>query len=103
MGLSEQSVFPEINLDKVEFVQGMDITFVTTAKTDEEGLRAAQGLGMPFRKGSAEDLSDGQEVLDRQGEVASPSFQHAGLQPLPALRSAACLLPQVRHLPVLLP
>lgn len=49
MGLSEQSVFPEINLDKVEFVQGMDITFVTTAKTDQEGLALLEKLGMPFR------------------------------------------------------
>ena len=49
MGLSEQSVFPEIQLDKVEFVQGMDITFVTTAKTDREGMALLQGLGMPFR------------------------------------------------------
>jgi large subunit ribosomal protein L5 len=50
MGLSEQSVFPEIQLDKVEFVQGMDITFVTTAQTDQEGLALLTHLGMPFRK-----------------------------------------------------
>lgn len=50
MGLSEQSVFPEIQLDKVEFVQGMDITFVTSAKTDKEGLALLTHLGMPFRK-----------------------------------------------------
>ncbi len=50
MGLSEQSVFPEIQLDKVEFVQGMDITFVTTAPTDKEGLALLGYLGMPFRK-----------------------------------------------------
>lgn len=50
MGLSEQSVFPEIQLDKVEFVQGMDITFVTTARTDKEGLALLANLGMPFRK-----------------------------------------------------
>ena len=50
MGLSEQSVFPEINLDKVEFVQGMDITFVTSAPTDKEGLALLTHLGMPFRK-----------------------------------------------------
>mgnify|MGYP002623306017 CR=1 FL=1 len=50
MGLSEQSVFPEIQLDKVEFVQGMDITFVTTARTDKEGLALLTHLGMPFRK-----------------------------------------------------
>ncbi|MEO6593550.1 MAG: 50S ribosomal protein L5 [Planctomycetota bacterium] len=50
MGLSEQSVFPEIQLDKVEFVQGMDITFVTSAATDKEGLALLTHLGMPFRK-----------------------------------------------------
>jgi len=50
MGLSEQSVFPEIQLDKVEFVQGMDITFVTSAPTDKEGLALLTHLGMPFRK-----------------------------------------------------
>ncbi|MBL8725877.1 MAG: 50S ribosomal protein L5 [Planctomycetes bacterium] len=50
MGLSEQSVFPEIQLDKVEFVQGMDITFVTSAPTDQEGLALLTHLGLPFRK-----------------------------------------------------
>jgi large subunit ribosomal protein L5 len=50
MGLSEQSVFPEINLDKVEFVQGMDITFVTTAATDREGQALLGQLGLPFKK-----------------------------------------------------
>jgi large subunit ribosomal protein L5 len=50
MGLSEQSVFPEIQLDKVEFVQGMDITFVTSAPNDKEGMALLAALGMPFRK-----------------------------------------------------
>ena len=50
MGLSEQSAFPEIQLDKVEFVQGMDITFVTTADTDQEGFALLKALGMPFQK-----------------------------------------------------
>lgn len=50
MGLSEQSVFPEIQLDKIEFVQGMNITFVTTANTDEEGLYFLQQVGLPFKK-----------------------------------------------------
>lgn len=50
VGISEQSIFPEINLDKVEFVQGMHITFVTTANTDEEGMALLQELGFPFRK-----------------------------------------------------
>jgi len=50
MGLSEQSAFPEIQLDKVEFVQGMDITFVTSAPTDKEGFALLKALGMPFKK-----------------------------------------------------
>jgi len=49
LGLSEQSVFPEIDFDKLEFHQGMDITFVTTAETDEQGMFMLRQLGMPFR------------------------------------------------------
>ena len=50
LGLSEQSVFPEIDFDKVEFQQGMDITFVTTAPNDEQGYALLKELGMPFRQ-----------------------------------------------------
>ena len=50
MGLSEQSVFPEIDSAKMEFQQGMDITFVTTAKTDQEGRKILSLFGMPFRE-----------------------------------------------------
>lgn len=50
MGLKEQIVFPEIQLEKLDQVRGMDITFVTTAKTDEEGLELLELMGMPFRK-----------------------------------------------------
>jgi large subunit ribosomal protein L5 len=50
LGLSEQIVFPEIDFDKVENTQGMDITFVTTARTDEEGYLLLKSLGMPFRE-----------------------------------------------------
>ena len=50
MGLTEQSVFPEINPAKMEFQQGMNITFVTTASTDEEGRRMLALFGMPFKE-----------------------------------------------------
>ncbi|MFA5422346.1 MAG: 50S ribosomal protein L5 [Phycisphaerae bacterium] len=50
MGLSEQSVFPEIDPAKVEFTQGMNITFVTTAKTDAEAKKLLSSFGMPFRE-----------------------------------------------------
>ena len=53
MGLAEQSVFPEINAAKVEFQQGMNITFVTTAKTDEEAKKLLQLFGMPFKRPEA--------------------------------------------------
>jgi large subunit ribosomal protein L5 len=49
MGIKEQLIFPEINIDKVERVRGMDITFVTTAETDEEAKELLALLGMPFR------------------------------------------------------
>ena len=49
LGLTEQIIFPEINFDKVSKVNGMNITFCTTAKTDEEGRALLALLGMPFR------------------------------------------------------
>jgi len=49
LGLSEQTVFPEIDPDKVQFTQGMNIAITTTAKTDEEARRLLTLLGMPFR------------------------------------------------------
>ncbi|MGH7149180.1 MAG: 50S ribosomal protein L5, partial [Planctomycetota bacterium] len=52
IGISEQTVFPEIRIDEVEFVQGMNITLVTTARTDEEALLLLEGLGLPLRKAS---------------------------------------------------
>jgi large subunit ribosomal protein L5 len=50
MGVKEQLIFPEINIDQVETVRGMDITFVTTAKTDEEARELLTLMGMPFTK-----------------------------------------------------
>lgn len=50
MGLTEQLVFPEINPDKVAFVQGMNITMVTTARNNDEGRLLMRELGLPFRK-----------------------------------------------------
>src|SRR3954467_3698891 len=50
LGLAEQQVFPEIDPDKVTFVQGMDVTFVTTTKSDDEARELLRGFGMPFRE-----------------------------------------------------
>jgi large subunit ribosomal protein L5 len=48
LGIKEQIIFPEINIDKIDKIDGMDITFVTSAPTDEQALALLKGLGMPF-------------------------------------------------------
>jgi large subunit ribosomal protein L5 len=50
VGLSEQMVFPEVDPDKVNFTQGMDITFVTNTKSDDEARELLKAFGMPFRE-----------------------------------------------------
>ena len=49
LGLVERAVFPEIDPDKVEFQQGLNVTVVTTAKTDDEARQMLKHFGMPFR------------------------------------------------------
>ncbi|MCE1254616.1 MAG: 50S ribosomal protein L5 [Anaerolineae bacterium] len=51
LGLKEQLIFPEIEYDKIDKIRGMEITFVTTASTDDQSFVLLQMLGMPFRKG----------------------------------------------------
>ena len=50
LGIREQLIFPEIEYDKIDKVRGMDITFVTTAKTDEEAKELLSLMGAPFEK-----------------------------------------------------
>ena len=50
LGITEQIIFPEIDIDKITRVTGMDITFVTSAKTDAEAYELLKALGIPFRK-----------------------------------------------------
>lgn len=49
LGIEEQIIFPEINIDSIDRIQGMNITFVTSAKTDEEGYALLKGFGLPFK------------------------------------------------------
>ena len=49
LGIKEHIIFPEINYDKIDKIKGVNITVVTTAKTDEEGKELLKLLGMPFR------------------------------------------------------
>jgi len=50
LGIVEQIIFPEIDYDKIEKIKGMNVTIVTSAKTDEEGFELLKSLGMPFKK-----------------------------------------------------
>jgi large subunit ribosomal protein L5 len=53
LGIRDQLIFPEIDYNKVQKIKGMNISIVTTAKTDEEAHKLLAGMGMPFRKGAA--------------------------------------------------
>lgn len=60
LGIDEQIIFPEIDVDNVDRINGMDITFVTSAETDEEAYALLKGLGMPFvRHGDEEPTEAG--------------------------------------------
>jgi large subunit ribosomal protein L5 len=54
LGITEQIIFPEVDIDKVNKITGMDITFVTTAKTNEEAYELLKELGMPFKNAKKE-------------------------------------------------
>ncbi len=49
-GIKEQIIFPEVNVDKIDRIRGLDVTFVTTAKSDEEGYELLKAFGFPFKK-----------------------------------------------------
>jgi|SRR6185312_10754780 len=57
LGITEQIIFPEINMDKVSKIFGMDITFVTSAGSDEEAKALLEGFGMPFKKENSENVN----------------------------------------------
>lgn len=50
LGVKEQIIFPEINVDKIDRIRGLDVTIVTTAQSDEEAYELLKAMGMPFRK-----------------------------------------------------
>ena len=93
-GLTEQSMFHEIDQDKIDRVRGMDITVVTTATNDDGGARAAQGARLPVQG----ELSNGQDCPRQQGEQEA-EVRGPRLHALPALRPSALGLPQVRPVP----
>ena len=97
LGLKEQLVFPEISYDQVDATRGMDITIVTTAKTDEEATSLLELLGMPFRKYRS---TDGHQSPHRQVEPdAQVRGAHgASMQPLRPRPGLPARLRPVPHL-----
>ena len=96
-GVTEQLIFPEIDYDKVDTTRGMDITIVTTARTDDEGRALLEAFGFPFRR-EGQGAGDGEEGTDREA-AAHPEVQGSGLHPVPPVRSTALGVPQVRPVP----
>ena len=85
-GLNEQVMFHEIDQDRIDRVRGMDITFVTTATTDDEGRALLRHLGFPFRT----ELRERQNPWRRQHSGSSrPASRSSACAPTPAARSAA--------------
>ena len=75
LGITEQIIFPEINIDSVPKLQGMNITFVTSAKTDEEGFALLKKFGLPFKKESMKARE-----VKRQKMVAKYAERKAALK-----------------------
>ncbi len=69
LGVLEQIIFPEINIDKINKISGMDITFVTNAKSDKEALSLLSELGLPFKK--SDDKPKSQEIKENKQEAVA--------------------------------
>ena len=76
LGIKEQLIFPEIEYDKIEKVRGMDIIFVTTAKTDEEARELLKFLGMPFAQVIKEGNTVARKAMIEKWNKELLSFQH---------------------------
>ena len=106
LGLTEQIIFPEINYDKVEKIRGMDVTFVTSAQTDEEGrelLAAHEHALPPASDGAGIRRTSWPRSRSIEKWKRTPKFKVRALQPLPPLRPAARLPAGFRPVPHLLP
>jgi large subunit ribosomal protein L5 len=76
LGVKEQIIFPEIDVDNVDRISGMDVTFVTTAEVDEEAYALLKGLGMPFvrrdeESDDEEDDGPSDELLEQAANITA--------------------------------
>ena len=79
LGIADQTIFPEIELDKIKRQQGMDITIVTTAQNDEEALELLKLMGMPFAEGKIEFMAK-EAWLERNKRKAETVKKYAALR-----------------------
>ncbi len=98
LGLKEQIIFPEIEYDRIDTVKGMNISFQTSATTDDQSRALLRHLGMPFRALFGEGNTDGSRLSDRQAQHSSEVL-HPPQEPLQGLRSRARVLPRLSALP----
>jgi large subunit ribosomal protein L5 len=77
-GLSDQTVFPEINVDKIDVQRGMDITIVTTATTNEAGKALLDAFGFPFKKGADANEAPRKRARSRHGQRGPVKGAKAG-------------------------
>ena len=88
LGVREQIIFPEIDYDSIDQVRGLDVTFTTTAKTDEEAFALLLAFGMPFQQegrpgsGDAEAEADAEEERRKEDARLKAEAEHAALEAL---------------------
>ena len=75
LGISDQAIFPEIELDKVKRTQGMDITIVTTAKTNDEALDLLTRMGMPFASRKEMEIKEAEEAKAKAAAKARAAIE----------------------------
>ena len=95
-GVTEQLIFPEIDYDKVDASRGMDITIVTTARTDAEGKALLDAFDFPFRREGT--VNHGDRGTEAEA-AAQAQVQGAWLHPVPPVWPSPFRVPQVRSLP----
>ena len=93
LGVTEQIIFPEINIDRINKISGMDITFVTSAKSDKEAMQLLSELGLPFKRKSNKvntEKTESKLVADQPiGSVDTPAVEQADVsEDTPAVEQA---------------
>jgi len=92
LGVTEQIIFPEINIDKINKISGMDITFVTSANTDTEAMRLLSELGLPFKK---KNLNDERPVAETKESVETTPEVEVAVEDTPDIEVAVEETPAV--------